>query len=361
MADFFKSMEDLKRPDALVWIAVAAGFLLAAMTRMSGYEVLYNVFLFCASLILLLKAAEYLVDGSSGIAAHLGISSIIIGMTVVAFGTSLPELMVSMLANLVGSSGISIGNVVGSNISNICLVLGLAALIMPIKVSKEVFRFDMPFLMGVSVLLLFLSLCTLLDFYCSGYVIGLIDGVIMLSLFAFFMYVQVSSVHPSQRREKAKHRKERRGLVIHVILVLGGLAGVIVSAWLLVDSGRSLAMLFGVPEVIIGLTIIAIGTSLPELATNIVAALKRKYDIAIGNIVGSNIFNILLILGTASVIKPIESIRETVVMIDMPVMIGLTVLLFVLMRTGYVVSRRDGILLVSLYIIYIAYLFVRMG
>jgi cation:H+ antiporter len=352
-------MEDLKRPGTFIWIAIAIGFLFAAMTRMSGYEVLYNIFLFYASLLLLLKAAEYLVDGSSRIARHFGISSIIIGMTVVAFGTSLPELTVSVLANMVGSAGISIGNVVGSNISNICLVLGLAALLVPIKVKREVFRFDTPFLIGISFLLLFLSI-SVLGSSGPGFSIGFVDGIIMLALFAFFMYIQVSSVHPHERRTGSPQRRHKR-LVAYLMLVVVGLAGIIVSAGLLVESGRNIAMLFGIPEVIIGLTMIAVGTSLPELATNIVAALKKKFDIAIGNIIGSNVFNILLILGTASVIKPIENIRESVVMIDMPIMIGLTVLLFVLMRTGFAICRRDGVLLVSLYIVYIIYLFMRMG
>ena len=345
-------LEDLRKPGVFVWIAIALGFLFAILAGMSGYDVLCNIFIFYASLLLLLKSADYLVDGSSNIAKYFGVSSIVIGMTVVAFGTSLPELVVSAIANLAGSAGISIGNVVGSNISNICLVLGLAALLMPIKVNREVFRFDYPFLIGASLLLLMLSAGMFFDSPGSGYTIGLVDGIIMLALFSLFMYIQMERVHPQDRRERHSER-ERRKLLSHLLLTVGGLTGVIVSAGLLVNSSMAIARLFGIPEIIIGLTIVAVGTSLPELATSIVAALKKKFGIAIGNIIGSNIFNILLVVGTASVIRPIQNIDYSAVLIDIPVMIGLTVLLFVLMRTGFALTRRDGILLLLLYTIYI--------
>ncbi len=338
----------LRKPRNLVWIATALGLLFAAMAGISGHVVLYNILIFCASLLLLLKSASLLVDGSSNIARYFGISSVVIGMTVVAFGTSLPELTVSAMANLAGSAGISIGNIIGSNISNICLVLGIAALIVPIKIKREVLRFDFPFLIGVSLLLLILTMGTLPG---TGYTIGLVDGIIMLALFSLFMYVQVVSVHHHKR--KSHPSRERKRLLNHIVLTLGGLTGVIVSAGLLVDSSISIARLFGIPEIIIGLTVIAVGTSLPELATNVMAALKREFGIAIGNIIGSNVFNILLVLGTASVIKPIQDIDKVAVMTDMPIMIGLTVFLFILIRRGSELSRRDGALLLSLYVIYI--------
>jgi len=345
-------LERLGKPGNLVWVAIALGFLFASLAGMTGYDVLCNILLFYASLLLLLKSADYLVDGSSSIAKYFGVSSIIIGMTVVAFGTSLPELTVSAIANLAGSTGISLGNIVGSNISNICLVLGLAALLMPIRIDRSVFRFDYPFLIGVSLLLLILSTGMFFDSPGSGYAIGLVDGIIMLALFSLFIHVQVKGVHPRDRRG-VRSRVERRRLLGHLLLTAGGLAGVIVSAGLLVNSSMAIARSFGIPEIIIGLTIVAVGTSLPELATSVVAALKKKFGIAIGNIIGSNIFNILLVVGTASVIRPIQNIDHSAVLIDMPVMIGLTLLLLILMRTGLALTRRDGILLLSLYAIYI--------
>jgi cation:H+ antiporter len=356
MAGF--NLSGFREPRRLVWITAALGFLFAFLAGMAGHGVLSNILLFYASLVLLVESADFLVSGSSRIAKYFGVSTVVIGITVVAFGTSLPELTVSIIANLVGSTGIAIGNVVGSNISNICLVLGLAALLVPIEIKRELFRFDVPFLLGVSLLLFMLSM-RVFDFTGSGYAIGLIDGVIMLMLFLLFMYVQVSGVHPHDRREHSA--RERRKLPGYILLVLAGLAGVIISAGLLVESGRSIARFFGVPEVIIGLTVIAVGTSLPELATNMVAAAKRKFGIAIGNIIGSNIFNILLVVGATSVVKPVQNMAESAVLVDMPIMIGLTVLLFFLMRTGLAITRRDGILLVSLYIIYIFYLFMRMA
>jgi cation:H+ antiporter len=341
----------LRKPCNIAWVAIALGFLFAFMAFMAGYDVLCNIFLFYASLLLLLKSADFLVDGSSSIAKHFGVSSVIIGITVVAFGTSLPELTVSAIANLAGSTGISLGNVVGSNISNICLVLGLAALLMPIRIDRRVFRFDYPFLLGVSLILMILSMVMLFDPPGSGYAIGLVDGIIMLALFSLFLHVQVKGVHPNNRRTRSREARGR--LLGHLLLTVGGLAGVMVSAGLLVSSSIAIARFFGIPEIIIGLTIVAVGTSLPELATSLMAALKKRFGIAIGNIIGSNIFNILLVVGTASVIRPIRNIDASAVLIDMPVMIGLTLLLMILMKRGLALSRGDGILLLLLYAVYI--------
>lgn len=355
----------LKKPKNAVWVVILFGFIFSVPAAMAGEELSYNLLVFTASLLLLVKSAGYLVDGSSRLATYFGIPSIIIGITVVAFGTSLPELTVSAIANLYGSTGISIGNVVGSNISNICLVLGVAVLLVPIKIKKEILGFDAPFLIGVSILLPVLSLKMFFDVSQSFYVLSLIDGLVMLGLFAFFMYVQVRSAS----EHRVKHceitddescRKVDKGKIFGFLVVLiGGLAGVILSAGLLVESGRGIARVFGVPEVIIGLTMIAVGTSLPELATNIVAALRKKLELAVGNVIGSNIFNILLVLGTSAVIKPIDNISELVVSADMPIMIGLTALLVIFMKMGHTLRRRDGIILILLYAIYLSYLLTR--
>jgi cation:H+ antiporter len=335
----------LRIPGNLAWIAIILGFIFAGISLFSGYGILANIFIFFASLLLLVKSADKLVEGSSNIAKCFGISSVMIGITVVAFGTSLPELTVSALANLWGSSGISIGNIIGSNISNICLVLGIAALIVPIKVNKSVFRFDFPFLIFVSALLLVLAYLTMPYPGQSGFTIGATDGIILLALFAFFMYIQVKHIG---------RVGENVCPILHFsFLTVAGLVGVIVSAALLVDSSMAIAGFFRVPEIIIGLTIVAVGTSLPELATNIVAALRKEYGIAVGNIIGSNIFNILLVIGTSSLIRPIQGIPLAALTFDMPVMIGVTVLLFVLMRRGLVLTRQAGILLLLIYAVYV--------
>lgn len=356
----------LKKPDHALWIVIAFGFGLAVTAGMAGEELSYNLLIFVSSLLLLIKSAEYLVEGSSRIASYFGIPTIIIGITVVAFGTSLPELTVSTLANLMGSPGLSIGNVVGSNISNICLVLGIAAILVPIKINKEIFAFNLPFLIGVSMLLPILSMRMFYDFSGSGYVIGLLDGIVLLSLFGFFIHRQVkkTKIHRKEEPRVKMNRKvvERRRKMLsgHIAVVGAGLTGLIVSAGLLVESGRGIAYVFGVPEILIGLTMVAVGTSLPELATNIMAAFKKKLDLAIGNVIGSNIFNILLVLGASSVIKPIGNIPQSTVLIDMSIMIGLTVLLAIIMKSGHDISRGNGIALFVLYVFYISYLFVRM-
>jgi cation:H+ antiporter len=347
-----------------VWLVIIFGFAFSVPAGMAGEALSYNLLLFVASLLLLVKAAGWLVDGSSNIAKHFGIPTIIIGITVVAFGTSLPELTVSALANLAGSSGISIGNVVGSNISNICLVLGIAAILVPIKINKKLFSFDIPFLLVASLILPVLSLKMFFDFSSGEYVIGFVDGLIMLALFVFFLYRQVREARKStekHRRHQESRKIRRNKLLGYLIVLMAGLTFVILSAGFLVESGRGLARIFGVPEVIIGLTMVAVGTSLPELATNVVAALKKKLDLAVGNIIGSNVFNILLVLGTSAVIKPIRILEQSVVLYDMPIMIGITLLLVVLMRSGSDINRKNGIALFAIYILYVTYLFTRIA
>jgi cation:H+ antiporter len=360
-------LPELSKSDRILLLAMALGFVLAVPAWLSGAGLAYNLLIFVASLLLLIKSADVLVDRSSKIARLFGIPAIFIGITVVAFGTSLPELTVSAIANLTGSPGISIGNVVGSNITNICLVLGIAAMLVPIKVNRDVFRFDVPFLLVSSLLLPLVSLRMFFDPAGPEYVIGLVDGIILLVIFAFFVYKQaVSAGEYSSERERKRDnedeaRRKRKRLMGYAVFLVAGLAGLMVSAGLLVDSGREIARIFGVPEVIIGLTMIAVGTSLPELATNVVAALKKKLDIAIGNVIGSNVFNVLLVLGTSAVIKPIEITAQATIFYDIPIMIGLTIVFIILMRSGRAISRANGIALFVLYVLYIVYLFTRTG
>ena len=364
---FNRVLRKVSAPDLAVWIVIVFGFLFSIPAGMAGEELSRNLLMFVSSLLLLVRSAGYLVDGSSKIAGHFGIPTIIIGITVVAFGTSLPELTVSALANMVGSSGLSIGNIVGSNISNICLVLGIAAILVPIKVNKKLFSFDIPFLLVVSLMLPILSLKMFFDFSSGEYVIGLVDGLILLGLFGFFIYRQVRDAAEQhiekhgQLRTKAAAERRRKRLLNYMVLLVAGLTGVIISAGLLVESGRGIARIFGVPEMMIGLTMVAVGTSLPELATNVVAALKKKLDLAIGNVIGSNIFNILLVLGTTAVIRPVNILDYSLILIDMPIMIGITLVFIMLMKSGHDISRKNGIILVAIYILYVVYLFTRIA
>ncbi len=355
----------LRKPGNIAWLIILFGFMFAVPAWMTGEPLSFSILLFVASLFLLLKSADWLVDGSSEIARYFGIPQVIIGLTVVAFGTSLPELTVSIIANLSGSPGLSIGNIVGSNISNICLVLGIATILVPVTIRRETLRLDLPFLLGASLLLPLLSLRMFFDMSSSAYVIGMVDGLILLGVFAGFMYVQLRSAE----EHRARHCRigtrgscgtiDRKRVARQATVTLAGILGVVVSADLLVRSGQDIAMLFGVPEMLIGLTMVAVGTSIPELGTNLVAAAKKRLDLAVGNVIGSNVFNIAMVLGVSSLMRPIEGIAEVAVSADMPIMVGITALFIGLILRGKNITRRDGIILLGIYALYVAYLATR--
>lgn len=299
-------------------------------------------------LIILLYGGKILVDGASAIAVKLGMSAGLIGMTVVAFGTSAPELLVSVNAALKGNSDISIGNVIGSNIANIGLVLGITGLFYPILIRKSHLKFD--YLVTLLVTLLFFGLS-----YNS--IITTVEGIILLSLFIIFnIYLFKSSsvdteVNP-EVEEEIEQVKEYNWYVA-LGLLFGGIIGLYFGSELLVNNAVKISREFGVSERIIGVTIIAIGTSLPELITSIIAALSKRTDLALGNILGSNIMNILSIIGITAIIKPIN-VSQEFISSDFLWMIGITILLFFVMQTKKRVSKVEGgVLLFS----YLAYLF----
>jgi cation:H+ antiporter len=348
------------KPEKVLFAIVVACFVLGYLNLVSGRALTAYCMIFTSSLIILLKGADFLVEGASSLASHYGISPVIIGLTVVAFGTSLPEFVVSLYANMVGSVGISIGNIVGSNIANVGLILGVTGLVAVIQVRKVVLSFDALFMILAAVVLFALSF-NFLDFSDSPYVLGRIDGLILLSLFCFFMWRMARDARRQHADYERKHHKKSADLRKDFLVVAAGLAGVIVGAELLVESGRNIAVIFGVPEVVIGLTIIAVGTSLPELATNIMAVMKRKHEIAIGNIVGSNIFNILFVLGVTATLMPMQGIRAATVWIYMPVMIFFSALVVLFMGRGLKLDRKRGAALLLMYMIYLAYLFTYSG
>ena len=244
--------------------------------------------------LLLVKGADYFVDGAASIATKLRIPSFIIGLTIVAFGTSAPELAVSLSAALKGSNDIAIGNVVGSNIFNTLVVLGASAVITPIAVEKGIIKKDFPLCILVSALLGLLSLDMFL-FQSSSMTIGRIDGITLLLVFIYFMYTTVKSGMKQRSETEETEDKQSPSLWKSIFICLVGLAGIIIGGDLSVDGAKEIARAFGLSEAFIGLTIVAFGTSLPELVTSIIAAKKGENDIAVGNVVGSNIFNILLI------------------------------------------------------------------
>ncbi|MBK9097122.1 MAG: calcium/sodium antiporter [bacterium] len=300
-------------------------------------------------LIFLFIGAEGLIRGSSALALRVGITPLVVGLTVVAFGTSTPELVVSLKAALIGNSSISLGNVVGSNIANIALILGIAALIRPLDVHANVIRREIPIMIGLSILLIVLLLDGELN---------LIDGIIFVAGIITYTIVNISMARKEKNAEVEEEFKEglktKLGVQVSIIFVIGGLGLMILGANLFVTSAISIAKAIGVSDAIIGLTIVAVGTSLPELITSIVAAFKNESDIAIGNVVGSNIFNILGILGITALVIPLSS--EGISYIDFGVMLFTALILLPLSKTGFKISRLEGLFLLTGYIVYIYYL-----
>jgi cation:H+ antiporter len=302
------------------------------------------------SLVVLYFGANSLVKGAASVAERLGVSSLVVGLTVVAFGTSTPELIVSVKSTLDGFGGISIGNVVGSNIANIGLILGLSALIFPLKAHMQLIRFDTP----VMILTALLFLVFFLD-----NTIGRVEGMVFFA--GIIGYTVFNVVKSRQEHQKIVLKefddsvpKVTRHWTIDVLFIILGMAALIIGSEFLVENAVSLARLIGLSEAVIGLTIVAVGTSTPELATSIVAAVKKQPDIAIGNVVGSNIFNILGILGVASLIKPISA--PDINLIDTLVMIGMSIILLPFIKSGFTLRRWEGALLLAIYIGYIGYL-----
>ena len=305
---------------------------------------------------LLIKGASSFVDGSSNIARLLRVPPILIGLTIVAFGTSSPEVTVSIIAALEGTADVAVGNVVGSNIFNITLVVGMAAFLYPLRVESETIRKEIPFTLLASVVLLIV----MSDIALQGFGNNIItrgDGFILLLFLSIFMYYVIEVGLKSRKNASNEPILATITWGKNIVITVLGLVAIIVGGNLVVDNGTKIAYSLGMSETLVGLTIIAIGTSLPELVTSITAALKKQSEIALGNIVGSNIFNILLVLGASSVISPL-AVNDKV-LIDVVFMIVLTVLLFVFSRTGFKIGKREGMVLVVVYIIYLVYIILR--
>ena len=308
-----------------------------------------SIFLLILSLIALYIGADWLVRGSSALAARANISPLVIGLTVVAFGTSAPELIVSLNAALHGQGDIAIGNVVGSNIFNICLILGVSAIIHPLQAKTQLVKKDIPIMIAATILFTIL--------FWNGK-IGRLEGLLFFTgivVYTFYsLYFARKHNKESNLSSEEKVKPSSGHWYVDVLFLIGGLAVLVFASQLLVDNAVSLAKSFGVSEAVIGLTIVAAGTSMPELATSIVAAYKKNPEIAVGNIVGSNIFNLLAIVGTTALVHPINA--PQVNYIDLLVMLGASILILPIARTGYKINRWEGIGLVIIYIGYTFYL-----
>lgn len=308
--------------------------------------------------LLLVKGADFFVDGASSIAKRLRIPSLVIGLTIVAFGTSAPELAVSITAAMKGSNDIAIGNVVGSNMFNLLVVIGMSALLCPLTVKLSMIKKDYPLSIAAVLLLGILAMDQIFR-GTESMTLGRMDGIMLLLAFAFFMYLTVQEgLRGRQESLEAQEEIEvKYTMGMSILVSVLGLAGIILGGDLTVDGAKEIARFFGLSEALIGLTIVAIGTSLPELVTSIVAAKKGESDISLGNVVGSNIFNIFLILGVSSSILPM-TVTNTY-LYDIGLLILVSIVIFIPIAVTKKVGRAMGALMVFSYVLYTAYLILR--
>ncbi|MDX5434799.1 MAG: calcium/sodium antiporter [Halomonas sp.] len=310
-----------------------------------------TLLLLALGLLLLILGAEGLVKGASRLAARLGLSPLIIGLTVVAFGTSAPELVVSLKAAFSGQAGIAMGNVVGSNIFNVLFILGVSALIVPLAVAQQLIRLDIPLMIVLSLVVLAMAL--------DGSIGRLDGGLLVLGLVAYTGFLLRQGRRQAPANEPAADNSEAppRPGWHDALYVIGGLAMLVAGSRLFVDSAVVMAAWFGVSDQVIGLTVVAAGTSLPEVVTSIVAALRGQRDIAVGNVVGSNIFNLLGVLGLTGLIAPAGiAVTEAMLSLDLPVMVAVAVACLPICFTARAIDRWEGVVLLGYYLAYTAYL-----
>jgi cation:H+ antiporter len=306
-------------------------------------------------LVLLVAGAEGFVRGAAKLSAVIGLSPLVIGLTVVSYGTSAPELAVSLQASFQGQAEIALGNVIGSNIFNILMTLGIAAIVVPLTVAQQIIRLDVPIMIGVTVLMLM---------FAADGELGLVDGLILLTgSIVYTTFLVYHSRKESDTAVQAEYEQEYAGTdnqswrlaLKNVLILVVGLTVLVVGANMLVFGATAIAESFGISQLIIGLTIIAIGTSLPELATSLVACYRGERDIAVGNVVGSNIFNILTILGVTATFHGVP-VSSAAIRFDIPVMLAVAIASLPIFYTGNRISRWEGLLFVSYYVAYTAYL-----
>ena len=312
--------------------------------------------------VLLIKGADYFVEGSSSVAKRLHVPAIIIGLTIVAMGTSLPETAVSVSASLAGNNELAVSNVVGSNIFNLMVVIGVCGVLATVNVAKETIRRDIPFSLICAGMLLIFGIAGIGD--KSSMTLGHLDGVIFLVCFAGYIFYMIRTAQKASREGKkveieggSDEEIKLISMPLSIVFIVGGAAAIAIGGDITVDAAARIAGDLGMSQTLVGLTIVSIGTSLPELVTSLVAARKNEIDMAVGNAVGSNIFNILMVLGIAASISPVALI--TVNLIDILVLIGFSILVLVYAITNRKVTRTEGASMVCLYLIYTIYIILR--
>jgi len=302
---------------------------------------------FIIGVILLWKGSDILVEGTSKTAAGLGVSSLIISLIIVAFGTSTPEFAISVGAAFQSRADISLGNIIGSCVANVLLVLGFSAIIRPIQIQKSIIKREMPILVGVTFALFFFSFFGLLD--NPHHIIG---GIIFLILFSIFIIYFLNCAKKERNNFEKFGKGTTRKNVFYIIL---GIIGVVIGAWLLIESSVTIAEILNIPTLVIALSMVAVGTSLPELVVSATAAYKGESDIVVGNVLGSNVFNILLILGACALFIPLNAFDS---LSHILFLIIATLIMFPVIFTGRIISRREGVLFLVLYSFFIWYVFI---
>ncbi|KHF41349.1 calcium/sodium antiporter [Halalkalibacter okhensis] len=306
---------------------------------------------------LLIKGADYFIDGSSNIAALFRVPPLIVGLTIVAFGTGAPEATVSIIAALEGNADVTIGNIIGSNLLNMSLVVGITAAIFPLAVERPTIKKEIPFAFLATIVLLVAMSDRALEFTNENFITRS-DGIILLLFFAIFLYYVIEAARNSREEPVGDDATDQTGgWGKNILITVGGLAAIVLGGYLVVESSTDIALRFGMSETLVGLTIVAIGSSLPELITSITAAMKQQSEIALGNIVGSSIFNLLFVLGIASIISPLPVNDK--LFFDIFVLLVLTIVLFIFSLTHYKVKKYEGMALTVFYVIYLIYIIIR--
>ena len=320
-------------------------------------ELVKSIIILVIGFALLMKGADYFVEGSSSVAKQLHVPTMIIGMTIVAMGTSLPECAVSVTASLTGNNSLAVSNVVGSNIFNLMVVCGACALFAPLTIKKDTLKKEFPLSIICAALLMVLGYV--------GMLLGHLDGGVFLLIFAAYLIWMIGSAKKARAAHKESQMMREEGELVDeeiqilplALFIVGGMIAIKFGGDFVVDSASALASAFGLSQTLIGLTIVAMGTSLPELVTSIVAARKNEVDMALGNVIGSNIFNILLVLGVAAAISPVKFLTDNI--IDTVVLIAMSLVVLVFAWTSKMIDRREGATMLGMYAVYMAYICIR--
>ena len=311
------------------------------------FNFIIQIILLIVGFIFLIKGSDFFVDGASSIASLLKIPTIIVGLTIVAMGTSAPEAAVSITSSITGNNAMAVSNIIGSNLFNMLMIIGVAALLSDLLMEKSVLNKDLPFLVGITILFA--------AFIFIGWNISVIEGIILLIILIVYIISLIRSAKKSDKADEVE--KAKYSLPKSIILIIVGLAGIIIGGDVVVDSASYIAIALGMSETLVGLTIVAIGTSLPELVTSLTALKKGENQLVIGNVIGSNIFNILFVLGASSAISAIP--LNSTMLIDVVFMIAVTVLCFIFGKTQEKYDKKEGIILIALFIAYMIFAILR--